>query len=210
MKKLLAGVFLILVLQSVAVANVLTNGSFEDGLTGWSWSGYEPSILGYPSHFCSADYQYSILRQDVHLAPGAYHLDFSAYYHWNDMPRPDLLCRSWPHILRLAVLADGLEVAQAEFSGYVGVPWTQAVFPTQEVYVNDTVSVVMTLDTAIANIMYWVGDCDGHWESTYVYGHLYVDDVVLTAAPVPEPSGIMLLLSGAAGIAAGMRRKLRA
>lgn len=184
MKKLLISSLLCLA-ASQANANLVNNGSFESGLSGWSCTGANlcsTNILGAHSGWSGVygfdNRGYATLSQSLSTVVGAtYSLSFFS--------RASL---AWGNQLRYSF---------SDYSGSVLVPTTMH-------WLQTTGSFVATSTSTLLQFFFATRPGTGTWR---------IDDVVVEqiAAPVPEPETYAMLLAGLGLIgAAARRRKARA
>ena len=195
MKNKIALAALTLCLSATASANVLVNGNFESGLTGWSLTGVAglasapyfgggtPAANGvYMAVFNQGEQQASgVLSQSFATVAGhTYHVAFD--YGTNN--------GNWQQINAVVAANDHSVLS----SGFYAAPG-----PVLRAFAFD-----FTATDAVSTLTF--NDVHGNW--TYSTDGLLDNVVVADASAVPEPASIALLAVGLAGLGV-LRRRLR-
>lgn len=113
-----------------------------------------------------------------------------------------------PGTLELRLIIDG----SVQFSTQMSTELDLAgrLYPVSASY-NGWVIATVAIESCITpDVTEWVSDDPEHFEMATVTGDAYIDGITIESTPpLPEPSGIVALLGGLAGMAGLLRRRTR-
>ena len=212
MKKYLITLFVCILsfcIAPISQANFITNGNFDTGLDGWSTSGdvdwetggASPLSGGYALLGSDSTSATSILSQSFAIADGTERLAVSFSYKFTGVDTSSYNYDSVLATLRQYIWGGALQIASNELLSLV----SPNEFGSGTYYGEVNVADWLWWDANLGNLRFILDESNTSYTNTQ-----FAVDNVNVAAPVPEPSTLMLILLAGpvCAVGAGIRKKM--